>query len=57
MQAWRSWWEQAEDDWATFEILATTTQHAAACFYAQQAAEKAIKAVVSADHGHAWGHS
>jgi HEPN domain-containing protein len=57
MDSWRAWWDQALDDRETFRILQHTSQHAAACFFAQQAAEKAVKAVVTREHGRPWGHS
>jgi HEPN domain-containing protein len=40
------WLRQAEDDRVTAERLAELGIHYAACFFAQQAAEKALKAVL-----------
>lgn len=57
MEGWEAWWEQALDDCDTFHVLSATTQHAAACFFAQQAAEKAVKAVLASRHQKPWGHS
>jgi len=56
-QTWQAWWEQAQDDVRTFEILATSRQYAAACFFAQQAGEKAVKAVMVSRNLRPWGYS
>ena len=40
------WWRQAEEDLDTARKLAEIGKHYAACFFSQQAAEKAIKAVL-----------
>jgi HEPN domain-containing protein len=44
------WLRQAQADLAVVRTLHAAGHHAAACFYSQQAAEKALKAVVFA-HG------
>jgi HEPN domain-containing protein len=45
------WWEQAADDLANGRRLAERSVFHLACFLAQQAAEKAIKAVLLWEHG------
>jgi HEPN domain-containing protein len=44
------WLRQAQADLAVVRTLRTAGHHAAACFHSQQAAEKALKAVIFA-HG------
>ena len=44
----RTWFEQARADLAAAEDSAATGHHEWACFQAQQAGEKALKAVLSA---------
>ena len=46
----RRWWQQAQADLAVVRTLRSAGHHAAACFQSQQAAEKAVKAVLFA-HG------
>jgi HEPN domain-containing protein len=42
------WFRQAKDDLEAARTLAGGKHHAAACFYSQQASEKALKAVLFA---------
>ena len=51
------WLAQATDDLESAQLLTTAGKHATAAFLAQQAAEKAIKAVGFALDGDPWGHS
>ncbi|RIH87649.1 HEPN domain-containing protein [Calidithermus roseus] len=50
------WLEQAEKDLALAEIARNATRHEWACFAAQQAAEKAVKALHLSCGQEAWGH-
>lgn len=57
MVRWRDWYEQAARD---LEMARTASERGFsewACFCAQQAAEKALKAVFHARGELAWGHS
>lgn len=51
------WIETAEEDLGTTRLLRDGGAHAPACFYAQQAAEKAMKALWHAMDQEPWGHS
>ena len=51
------WLRQAERDVAHARRSATDGDHEWACFAAQQAAEKALKAAHQAQGGEGWGHS
>ncbi|MCP4576725.1 MAG: HEPN domain-containing protein [Deltaproteobacteria bacterium] len=51
------WFRTAEDDLDTAEILATNGKYAHSCFHAQQAAEKAVKALFYFEGDDPWGHS
>jgi HEPN domain-containing protein len=42
----RRWWRQAERDFESAEINAREARHEVACFLCQQAAEKAVKALL-----------
>jgi HEPN domain-containing protein len=54
----RRWFRQAEADLAVVRTLRAAGHHGAACFYSQQAAEKALKAVLYSQGGRAViGHS
>jgi len=44
----RRWFQQAQADLAVVRTLRGAGHHAAACFHSQQAAEKALKAFLSA---------
>jgi len=50
------WLAQAERDLAQAEMSAANSLHEWACFAAQQAAEKAVKALHLARGQEAWGH-
>jgi HEPN domain-containing protein len=51
------WFRQADADLALARHAAAGGHHEWACFAAQQAAEKAVKAVHLALGGEGWGHS
>jgi HEPN domain-containing protein len=53
----RDWFRQAELDLATARDAHRAGHHEWACFAAQQAAEKAVKALHEAAGTEAWGHS
>ncbi len=51
------WLRQGGEDLQTAEILVRESRFPQACFLAQQAAEKAVKAVLIAADRDPWGHS
>ena len=51
------WYKQAEDDLGAASGLLSIGKHAQSCFYAQQAAEKSLKAVGFLIDSDPWGHS
>ena len=51
------WFGQAERDLAHARNARASSDQEWACFAAQQAAEKAVKAVILAHGGEPWGHS
>mgnify|MGYP001627233812 CR=1 FL=1 len=51
------WLRQAEDDLEAARALRDARKYAQACFFAQQAAEKALKALWYAADLDPWGHS
>ena len=51
------WYAQAERDLDLARCARQSAHHEWACFAAQQAAEKALKAVILAHGGEPWGHS
>jgi HEPN domain-containing protein len=53
----RDWFRQAGHDLAHARSAAATGYHDWACFAAQQAGEKALKALAGHLGGAAWGHS
>ncbi len=53
----RDWFRQAVHDLAHARTAAGAGDHDWACFAAQQAAEKALKAFAGRLGGEAWGHS
>jgi len=57
MEEWRRWFSEAEWDLETAEVLHGARRFNAAAFYAHQAAEKAVKALLYAMHQAPWGHS
>ena len=54
---WQDWWRQAERDLAHAEQDARSGFYEHACFDAQQAAEKGLKALIMQRGGDPWGHS
>ena len=50
-ERWADWLQDAEDDFAAAADLARLGRYAKACFHAQQAAEKALKALLIAKAG------
>jgi HEPN domain-containing protein len=54
---WNDWWSQAERDLGHARNAAQTGDFEWAAFAAQQAAEKALKAVILGQGGEPWGHS
>ena len=53
----QDWFRQAVHDLQHARTAAAAGEHDWACFAAQQAAEKALKALASRLGGEAWGHS
>ena len=53
----RDWWVQAQADLGHARGALQLQDYEWACFAAQQAAEKALKAVFEHRHQQAWGHS
>jgi len=53
----RRWLQTAESDLESARILCTNGRYAHACFHAQQAGEKALKAIWHLCAGDPWGHS
>ncbi|MCX8193416.1 MAG: HEPN domain-containing protein [Nitrososphaeria archaeon] len=51
------WLEEAEKDLETADLLCRNARYNAACFYAHQAAEKAVKAMLYSVNEAPWGHS
>lgn len=51
------WLQTAIEDLNTAKLLRGGAAHAAACFFSQQAAEKALKALWYATDQEPWGHS
>jgi len=45
-ERYRDWWEEALDDYEAAELLAKLGKYSKACFFAQQASEKALKALM-----------
>ncbi len=56
MNRWRDWWQQSSRDLTHARHVVADADHEWAAFAAQQAAEKALKAVVIAHGGEPWGH-
>lgn len=56
MNRWSDWWEQSARDLAHARHALDDADHEWAAFAAQQSAEKAVKALVMANGGEAWGH-
>jgi HEPN domain-containing protein len=57
LQAGRIWFQTAQEDMVAARALRDASSHAASCFYAQQAVEKALKAVWHVVDQEPWGHS
>ncbi len=57
MNRWRDWWEQATRDLTHARHALDVGDHEWSAFAAQQAAEKALKAVILGLGGEPWGHS
>jgi HEPN domain-containing protein len=53
---WRDWWDQSARDLDHARHAVDDDDHEWAAFAAQQAAEKALKAVIMAGGGEPWGH-
>ena len=53
----RDWYEQSRRDLDLARQAKQHSSHEWACFAAQQAAEKAVKAVILSRGGQPWGHS
>jgi HEPN domain-containing protein len=53
----KRWFQTAESDLETARILRINGRYAHACFHAQQAGEKALKAIWHLRAGDPWGHS
>jgi HEPN domain-containing protein len=53
----RRWFATAQDDFLTAEILFKNGKFPQSCFYAQQAGEKALKAIYFRFDLEPWGHS
>lgn len=51
------WFGLAMEDFKTAEILSNGGQYPSACFFSQQAAEKAVKSVYFLLDADVWGHS
>ncbi len=51
------WLRTAEDDLDTSIVLKNNSKFAHSCFHAQQAAEKAVKAIWYFEDADPWGHS
>lgn len=50
------WLKQAEDDYATADLLFKQGRYSACTFHCHQAAEKALKALLYAAGDRPWGH-
>jgi HEPN domain-containing protein len=57
MNRWRDWWEQAARDLRHAEHAVEDADHEWSAFAAQQAAEKALMALIMTRGGEPWGHS
>jgi len=53
---WRDWWDQSARDLAHAEHAREDRDYEWAAFAAQQAAEKALRALVMSNGGEPWGH-
>lgn len=57
MNRWPDWWEQAARDLRHARNAVGDEDHEWAAFAAQQAGEKAVKALIHSLGGEPWGHS
>jgi len=57
MNRWRDWWAQAQRDHRHAQHALEDEDHEWAAFAAQQAAEKALEALIQSRSGEPWGHS
>ena len=57
MNRWADWWNQCERDLAHARHATADADYEWAAFAAQQAAEKAVKALILNRGGEPWGHS
>ena len=57
MNRWRDWWEQGSRDIRHAEHALDDRDYEWAAFAGQQAAEKALKALIMSLGGEPWGHS
>ena len=57
MNRWRDWWDQAERDVRHAQHAVEDGDHELSAFASQQAAEKALKALIMTRGGEPWGHS
>jgi HEPN domain-containing protein len=57
MNRWKDWWNQSERDLAHAKNAAHVGDFEWSAFAAQQAAEKALKALILSSGGEPWGHS
>lgn len=56
-EEWRRWLDEAGWDLETAKILYQNGRYNASCFYAHQAGEKAVKALLYSINEAGWGHS
>jgi len=57
MNRWRDWWDQASRDLRHARHAIEDQDYEWSAFAAQQAAEKALKALIMSRSGEPWGHS
>ena len=57
MNRWKDWWDQAARDMRHAHHAVEDGDHEWSAFAAQQAAEKALKALIMTRGGEPWGHS
>ncbi len=57
MNRWKDWWDQGKRDLLHARHALEDADYEWSAFAAQQAAEKALKALIMSQGGEAWGHS